>query len=119
MGKRILVVDDEPSIMALCLKILGRLGHQVEGVTSGNEALAKLAGGPVDLLVVDYKMPGLNGFEVVRRARDLHAGLRVVLITGHGTREVMGEAMDGKVNGILVKPFTPDELAHTVAAALE
>jgi len=116
---RILVVDDEPPIMALCLKILGRMGHQVEGVTNGEEALSKLAGGAVDLLVVDYKMPGLNGFEVVRRARALQPGLRVVLITGHGTREVMGEAMDGKVNGILVKPFTPDELAHTVTVALE
>jgi CheY-like chemotaxis protein len=116
---RILVVDDEPPIMALCLKILGRLGHEVEGVTGGDQALSKLAGGSVDLLVVDYKMPGLNGFEVVRRARALQPGLRVVLITGHGTREVMGEAMDGKINGILVKPFTPDELVHTVNAALE
>ncbi len=105
--------------MALCLKILGRLGHQVEGVTAGAEALSKLAGAPVDLLVVDYKMPGVNGFEVVRRARALQPGLKVVLITGHGTREVIGEAMEGKVNGILVKPFTPDELAHTVTAALE
>jgi len=81
---RILVVDDEAPIMALCLKILGRLGHEVEGVTRGEEALSKLASGPVDLLVVDYKMPGINGFEVVRRARSLHPKLRVVLITGHG-----------------------------------
>ena len=116
---RILVVDDEPPIMALCLKILGRLGHEVEGVTAGEEALSKLAGKPVDLLVVDYKMPGVNGFEVVRRARTLQPGLKVVLITGHGTREVIGEALEDKINGILVKPFTPDELAHTVAAALK
>ncbi len=116
---RILVVDDEPPIMALCLKILGRLGHEVEGVTRGDEALARLAVGPVDLLVVDYRMPGINGFEVVRRARDLHPDLKVVLITGHGTREVMGEALEGRVNGILVKPFTPDELTSTISAALE
>jgi CheY-like chemotaxis protein len=116
---RILVVDDEPPIMALCLKILARLGHQVEGVTSGDEALKKLAVAPVDLLVVDYKMPGLNGFEVVRRARAILPALKVVLITGHGTREVMGEALDGGVNGILVKPFTPDELTQTISAAIE
>jgi DNA-binding response OmpR family regulator len=42
-----------------------------------------------------------------------------VLITGHGTREVMGEALDGGINGILVKPFTPDELTTTINAALE
>lgn len=116
---RILVVDDEPPIMALCLKILGRLGYEVEGVTSGEVALSKMAGGPVDLLVVDYKMPGLNGFEVVRRARALHPGLKVVLITGHGTREVLGEALDGGINGVLVKPFTPEELVQTVSSVLE
>ena len=116
---RILVVDDEPPIMALCLKVLGRLGHEVEGVTAGEEAVSKLAGAPVDLLVVDYKMPGVNAFEVVRRARALRPGIKVVLITGRGTREVLGEAIEGKFDGILVKPFTPEELAHTVTAALE
>src|SRR3989304_4692819 len=116
---RILVVDDEPPIMALCLKILGRLGHEVEGATRGEEALSKLASGPVGLLVGDYKMPGINGFEVVRRARGIHPNLKVVLITGHGTREVMGEALDGGINGILVKPFTPDELPRTITAATQ
>jgi DNA-binding response OmpR family regulator len=114
----ILVVDDERSIVDLCVKVLGRLGHDVSGLTDGEEALSKIAGSPIDLLVVDYKMPGLNGFEVIRRARSLHRGLRIVLITGHGTREVVGEAIDGGVNGILVKPFTPDELTQTITAAL-
>lgn len=115
---RILVVDDEQPIVALCLKILGRLGHEVEGATRGDEALSKLGEAPVDLLVVDYRMPGLNGFEVVKRARDLHPSLKVVLITGHGTRDVMGEAFQGGINGVLVKPFTPDELTQTINAAL-
>jgi CheY-like chemotaxis protein len=115
----ILVVDDEPAIVQLCVKVLGRLGHSVAGVMDGEEALSRLAGEPsIDLLVVDYKMPGLNGFEVIRRARSLHRGLKIVLITGHGTREVVGEAIDGGVNGILVKPFTPDELTQTITAAL-
>jgi CheY-like chemotaxis protein len=114
----ILVVDDEPAIVQLCVKVLGRLGHDVAGVMDGEEALSKIAGGLIDLLVVDYKMPGLNGFEVIRRARGLHRALKIVLITGHGTREVVGEAIDGGVNGILVKPFTPDELTQTITAAL-
>jgi CheY-like chemotaxis protein len=115
---QILVVDDEPAIVQLCIKVLERLGHEVSGVTDGEHALALIGRAPVDLLVVDYKMPGLNGFEVIRRARTLHRGLRIVLITGHGTREVVGEAIDGGVNGILVKPFTPDELSQTITAAL-
>lgn len=115
---QILVVDDEPAIVQLCIKVLERQGHGVSGVTDGEEALSIIAGQPVDLLVVDYKMPGLNGFEVIRRARSFRRDLRIVLITGHGTREVVGEAIDGGVNGILVKPFTPDELSQTIAAAL-
>jgi CheY-like chemotaxis protein len=115
---RILVVDDEPLILQLCVKVLGRMGHEVDGAQEGETALQKVAAGPVDLLVVDYKMPGINGFEVMRRARALNRDLKIVLITGHGTREVVGEAIDGGVNGILVKPFTPDELTQTITAAL-
>lgn len=115
---RILVVDDEPLILQLCLKVLGRMGHEVDGAHEGETALQKVAGDPIDLLVVDYKMPGINGFEVIRRARALNKDLKIVLITGHGTREVVGEAIDGGVNGILVKPFTPDELKQTITAAL-
>jgi DNA-binding response OmpR family regulator len=115
---RILVVDDEPLILQLCMKVLGRMGHEVDGAQEGETALQKVAGDPIDLLVVDYKMPGINGFEVIRRARALNKDLKIVLITGHGTREVVGEAIDGGVNGILVKPFTPDELKQTITAAL-
>jgi DNA-binding response OmpR family regulator len=114
----ILVVDDELPIVQLCMTVLGRGGHEVDGAADGESALAKIAVGPVDLLVVDYKMPGIDGFEVIRRARALNRSLRIVLITGHGTREVVGEAIDGGVNGILVKPFTPDELTQTINAAM-
>jgi CheY-like chemotaxis protein len=114
----ILVVDDEPPIMQLCVKVLEQSGHAVDGFTRGEEALTKLAAHPADLLVVDYKMPGLNGFEVIQRARSLRPELRVVMITGHGTREVIGEAMQAGVNGIILKPFTPNELTKAVASAL-
>ena len=115
----ILVVDDEPVIVKMCLKVLGEQGHAVRGFTSTREALAHLAAGPTaDLLVVDYKMPGLNGFEVIRRARALRPELRVVMITGHGTRDVVGEANEAGVNGLLLKPFTPDALAGRVREVL-
>jgi DNA-binding NtrC family response regulator len=114
----IVVVDDEPPIMQLCVKVLEQQGHVVDGFTRGEDALEKLSAHPADLLVVDYKMPGLNGFEVIQRARSLRPDLRVVMITGHGTREVIGEAMQAGVNGIILKPFTPSELSKAVASAL-
>jgi DNA-binding response OmpR family regulator len=112
---RILVVDDEQPIMQLCVKVLETQGHAVDGFTRGEELLARLAGGPADLLVVDYKMPGLNGVEVVRRARALRPGLRIVMITGHGTREVVEEAYAAGVDNVLLKPFTPNELTSAVS----
>lgn len=112
---RILVVDDEQPIMQLCVKVLETQGHTVDGFTRGEELLACLADGPADLLVVDYKMPGLNGVEVVRRARALRPGVRIVMITGHGTREVVQEAYAAGVDNVLLKPFTPNELTGAVS----
>jgi two-component system response regulator GlrR len=115
---RILVVDDELPIMQLCVKVLEDQGHTVEGFSRGESLLARLAEGPADLLVVDYKMPGLNGVQVVGQARDLYPGIRVVMITGHGTSEVLAEAHDAGVTGVLLKPFTPAALIEAVNHAL-
>jgi CheY-like chemotaxis protein len=98
--------------------VLGRLGHEIVGAASGEEALAALATARVDLILVDYRMPGLNGFEVFRRARELHPGIRVILTTGHGTQDVVGAAREDGVHAIIVKPFTPAELAQAVSTAL-
>ncbi len=117
-ARRIVVVDDETSIMQLCVKVLEISGHRVTGFTRGEDVLSTLSAEPADLLVVDYKMPGLNGFEVIRRARALRPGLRVVMITGHGTRDVMGEAAQVGVDGLLLKPFTPTELSAKVTTVL-
>ena len=114
----IVVVDDEPAIVAMCRTVLGGQGHQVRGFTSTREALSFLAAGPgMDLLVVDYKMPELNGFEFIQRAWDLQPRLRVVMITAHGSREVLGQAAQTGVHGLVLKPFTAAELTRTVKTA--
>ncbi|TMQ15391.1 MAG: response regulator [Candidatus Rokuibacteriota bacterium] len=116
---RIMVVDDEPTIVLMCRRVLESQGHVVHGFTNAKEALAKLETDTADLLVVDYKMPELNGIEFIQRAWALRPGLRVVMITAHGTREVMGKATESGVQSIVLKPFTPSELARGVAAAVE
>jgi CheY-like chemotaxis protein len=115
----IVVVDDEPAIVTMCRTVLGAQGHQVQGFTSTREALSFLAAGPnADLLVVDYKMPELNGFEFIERAWDLQPRLRVVMITAHGTRELLGRAAETGVHGLVLKPFTASELTRGVATAV-
>jgi CheY-like chemotaxis protein len=115
----IIVVDDEPAIVKLCVQVLQSKGHTVHGFTRGEEALARLEQEPADLVVVDYKMPELNGLEFVRRAWSLRPGLRMLMITAHGTREVMQQANEAGVQTIVLKPFTPSELADGVAAAIQ
>jgi two-component system response regulator GlrR len=111
----VVVVDDEPPITALCVKLLEAQGHAVDGYTSPADLLAHLGARPADLLVVDYKMPGMNGVEVMRRARVMRPALRVVMITGHGSPEIVDEAHAAGVDAVLLKPFTAAELTGAVA----
>jgi DNA-binding NtrC family response regulator len=115
---KIVVVDDEPTIVLMCRRVLEAQGHAVQGFTSVQAALAQLEAEAADLLVVDYKMPELNGLEFVQRAWAIRPGLRVVMITAHGTREIIGLATQTGVRSIVLKPFTPSELAKGVAAAV-
>jgi len=115
---KIVVVDDEPTIVLMCRRVLEAQGHAVQGFTSVQAALAQLEAEAADLLVVDYKMPELNGLEFIQRAWAIRPGLRVVMITAHGTREVIGRATQSGVQSVVLKPFTPSELAKGVAAAV-
>ncbi len=115
---KIVVVDDEPTIVLMCRRVLESQGHAVQGFTDVRTALARLEAEAADLLVVDYKMPELNGIEFVRRVWAVRPGLRVVMITAHGTREVIEQATQSGVKIVVLKPFTPSELAQGVAAAV-
>jgi CheY-like chemotaxis protein len=113
---QVVVVDDELPVMQLCARVLELGGYRVDGFTRAEEALARLSTGPADLLVVDYRMPGLSGLEVARRARAARPGLPVMLITGHGSPDVLAEAAAAGVDRVLLKPFTPNELIEAAAA---
>jgi DNA-binding NtrC family response regulator len=113
----IVVLDDEPSIVQMCVKVLQSQGHAVEGFTSAADALAHLERAAADLLVVDYKMPELTGIDFIKRAWTVRPKMRVVMITAHGTREVIARANETGVN-VVLKPFTPGELTKGIAQAL-
>ncbi|HXH83333.1 MAG TPA: response regulator [Candidatus Tectomicrobia bacterium] len=113
----IVVLDDEPSIVLMCRRVLEARGHTVHGFTRPADALACIEREHPDLLVVDYKMPDLDGFAVVDRVRAVRPSQRVLMITAHGTGEVMGRATEAGLQGLVVKPFTPAELARGVEEA--
>ena len=118
-GKRkILIVDDAGPVVVLCVNVLQALGYAVKGANRGEAAMELLRKEPFDLMVLDYKMPGMSGFEVFQQAREIHPDMAVVLVTGHGTPEIINEANRLGFSSILLKPFTSDELRGTVEKVL-
>jgi CheY-like chemotaxis protein len=116
---KILVVDDAGPVLVLCVNVLQAMGHAIRTATGGEAALELVRQEPFDLLLVDYKMPGMNGFEVVERARAIRPELVFVLMTAHGSPEIKNDAARLGFSGFLGKPFTPSELRGAVATALE
>lgn len=115
---KILVVDDAGSVVVLCVNVLQALGYSVRAANRGEAALELVSQEPFDLLVVDYRMPGMNGFEVLAGARAIRRDMASILITAHGSPEVANEATRLGFNYILPKPFTPSELRGAVNMAL-
>jgi CheY-like chemotaxis protein len=116
--KKILVVDDAGPVVVLCVNVLQALGYVVKGANQAEGALEHLRREPFDLLVVDYKMPGMTGFQLLRQAREIRRGIVSILVTGHGTPDVMKEAAKLSFDAILLKPFTSNELRGTVEQVL-
>jgi signal transduction histidine kinase/FixJ family two-component response regulator len=115
----VLILDDEPGIILLCQRLLERAGFQVISHTAPVDALAVLEEKTADLLLVDIRMPVIDGFQVIERARQLHPDLAVVVMTGFGTVETAIEALRRGADGLILKPFSGNELVQSVQRALE
>lgn len=115
---RILIVDDAGPVVVLCVNVLQALGYAVKGANRGETAVELLRKERFDLMVLDYKMPGMTGFDVFQQAKALYPDIAVVLVTGHGTPEVVTEANRMGFDSILLKPFTSEELRGTVEKVL-
>lgn len=115
---KILIVDDAGPVVVLCVNTLQAVGHLVKGANRGEAAIELVRKEPFDVMVVDYKMPGMNGFQVFEQARAIRPEMAFVLVTGYGTKDVVDEATRMGFKSILLKPFTPDELRAAVEKAL-
>jgi two-component system, NtrC family, nitrogen regulation response regulator NtrX len=115
---RILIVDDAGPVVVLCVNVLQALGYAVKGANRGETAVELLRKERFDLMVLDYKMPGMTGFDVYQQAKTLYPDIAVVLVTGHGSPEVVTEANRMGFDSILLKPFTSEELRGTVEKVL-
>jgi signal transduction histidine kinase/CheY-like chemotaxis protein len=115
-GRIILLVDDDSAVREVTASMLRELGYVVLEVGSGGAALDLLDGeANIDLAVVDFAMPGMNGMEVARQMNSKFTTLPVLFITGYADKTALGEVDDDR---IIKKPFVGDELANKVHAAL-
>lgn len=116
--EKILIVDDQTSVVQLCRRVLGSQGFETDGVLSGEEAVAALHRQRYDLLIVDLLLPGIDGLETFRRAKEMYHDLAGIVITGHGTKSSIVDAMKSGLYGFIEKPFTMQELKSTVEDVL-
>src|SRR5687767_15717045 len=99
----VLVVDDEPGIALLCNRILNRAGYDVVSETNPRIAIEHLQQKRFDLLVVDIRMPEVDGFDVISRAQMIQPDIAVLVMTGFGTVETAIRALRQGVDGLLLK----------------
>lgn len=116
MEFKLLVVDDEPRVTGVLSEFFTDRGYQVRQAASGDEAVATLTREPADLVVLDLKMPGLPGEEVLRHIRARCPRTKTVVVTGYPDREPAVRAIG--CDGFLTKPLGMEKLVKTVAALL-
>ena len=115
----ILVVDDEPNIVRTVKTALRVEGYDTDSAESGTEGLEKLASRQFDLALLDVKLPGIDGLEVLRRARAQGVDTPVIVMSGHGTIETAVQATRLGAQDFLEKPLSTEKLLLTIANVLE
>jgi DNA-binding NtrC family response regulator len=116
-GLRVLIVDDEAELVSALQERLALRGFDAVGVTAGTEALAYLAETPCDVVLLDVKMPGLGGLDVIKRIKVAHPHMAVILLTGHGSQHDAEEGMRRGASAYLMKPLKITDLVQALRAA--
>ena len=117
--KPILIVDDEKNIRLTLSQALETLGVEIDTASNGEEALAKLNEKEFGLILLDIRMPGMDGMEVLRRVREIRPDIRIIMITAYGTIESAVEAMKLGAVDFLQKPFNPEEIRELASRVMD
>ncbi len=117
---RLLLVDDEPNVLKALQRVFRQENYDIAPAFNGNDALELLRKETFHLVVSDYMMPGMNGGELLRKAKELQPDMIRIMLTGHAdTGAVMAAINEGAVYKFILKPWNDDDLRVTVALALE
>jgi DNA-binding NtrC family response regulator len=113
----VLLVDDEKDFLETLVKRMKKRITDVEGVASGEEALEFLKDHRIDVVVLDVKMPGMDGIDSLREIKKRHPLIEVILLTGHASMEVAIQGMELGAFDYLMKPMNIDELLYKLQDA--
>ncbi len=116
MGRSILIVDDSASMRQLVTFALKDAGYEVIAAVDGKDALSKLNGTKVDMVVTDLNMPNMDGIELIRQLRSSQANkfTPVVMLTTESQSTKKQEGRAAGASGWIVKPFNPDQLVTVI-----
>ena len=114
----VLLVDDEAELVFTLAERLVLRGIDAAAVTDGNDALKTLEMKPFDIVVVDVKMPGLSGIDLMRQIKDRHPDIQIILLTGRGSLEESDEGLQEGACDYLVKPINVEMLIEKMRKAL-
>src|SRR5512142_3163779 len=116
---RLLVADDHDAVREGMVLSLTRLGHEVQGVKGGAEAIAAYRKRPADVVVTDLRMVPVDGIQVVKRLREADPEATVLVVSAHGTIALAVDAMRCGAIDFIEKPFSPEVLRARVEKAIE
>jgi DNA-binding NtrC family response regulator len=115
----ILVVDDEKNIRLTMIQDLAPLGYEISCAMNGEDALKQLEEKEFGLILLDLKMPGINGMEVLRQVVNLRPDIRVIIVSAYGGIEKVVEAIKLGAVDFIRKPFTPQEIRDSVSRVMD
>jgi DNA-binding response OmpR family regulator len=118
MKSNILVVDDEPVARQSLTDILKLEGHNVTSAPNGQSAVEHVRTHPIDLMIVDLRMPGMDGLEVVQVVNQISPDTEVILLTAFGSTETAIQALRLRIHDYLLKPASPAQVLASVKKGL-
>jgi two-component system chemotaxis response regulator CheY len=123
MGKSLMIVDDSATMRKIIMRTVRMSGlefDRTEEAGSGLEALQKLEGSPVDVMLCDINMPEMNGTELVKKARELPScsGTKIVMVSTESAQDLIDQVMSDGADGYITKPFTPEKFQEKLTPLL-
>jgi len=118
-GMKVLLVEDEPLIRDSLRRFFANENCAIMAVETGEDALEIVKGNGCDIIIADYRLPGMDGLEFLKRAQRLNARFKKILLTAYMTEAVIAEAFRLGVHEFIEKPFSTEDLEEALVRILE